>query len=71
VRNKRGDGWAAYGDKQLWSDKSNQNFRMAVEAAQAGLDEVRNTRGKGTIPDAKEFSALELVRDAENKCDMH
>ncbi|KAJ7922002.1 hypothetical protein B0H13DRAFT_2413373 [Mycena leptocephala] len=61
VRNKRGDGWAAYGDKQLWSDKSNQNFRMAVEAAQAGLDEVRNTRGKGTIPDAKEFSALELT----------
>jgi hypothetical protein len=62
VRNKRGDWWAAYGDKQLWSAKSNQNYRMAVKAAQAGLDEVRKTYATGEIPAADEFSALKLVR---------
>ncbi|KAJ7153772.1 hypothetical protein C8R46DRAFT_912225 [Mycena filopes] len=62
VRNARGDAWATYGDKQLWSGKSNQNMRQAVKAAQAGVDEVRNTRDIGVIPAAKDFAALQLVR---------
>jgi hypothetical protein len=71
VRNKRGDWWAAYGDKQLWSAKSNQNYRMAVKAAQAGLDEVRETYVKGKIPAADQFSALELVRAPQIRIYMH
>ncbi|KAJ7878126.1 hypothetical protein B0H14DRAFT_1655844 [Mycena olivaceomarginata] len=59
VRNSKGKGWAAYGDKQLLSAKSNQNFQMALNAAQAGLDEVWETRLNGNIPAI--FTALNLT----------
>ncbi|KAJ7220582.1 hypothetical protein GGX14DRAFT_675245, partial [Mycena pura] len=61
VRNLNGEGWAAYGDKQLFSSKSDRNLVQALKAAQAGADEVRKTRLTGEIPDADDFAALQLT----------
>ncbi|KAF7335120.1 Phosphatidylcholine-hydrolyzing phospholipase [Mycena venus] len=61
VRNSKGQGWAVYGDKQILSAKSNENFRRALIAAQAGLDEVWETRKTGESPKNGKFAALELT----------
>lgn len=61
VTNQLGESWAAYGDKQLWSGKSAQNLLRVVRAAQAGVDEIWNTRNSGTIPTTSDFVALKMV----------
>ncbi|KAJ6528628.1 hypothetical protein DFH09DRAFT_1371197 [Mycena vulgaris] len=58
VRNARGDQWVVYGDKQLWSGKSCQNFMMAVNACQAGVDEVWRARQSGNPPIPADFEGL-------------
>ncbi|XP_028403414.1 uncharacterized protein LOC114526111 [Dendronephthya gigantea] len=40
VTNLRGDKWIAYGDGMLMNTKDEKNFKIAVEAAQASVDQV-------------------------------
>ena len=64
VRNKLGDAWPAYGDKQLYSGKSAKNRQQALRAAQFGVSEVWDTYTSGSMPDPGEFKALHMVHRA-------
>ncbi|KAJ7766472.1 hypothetical protein DFH07DRAFT_955203 [Mycena maculata] len=61
VTNAVGDTWAAYGDKQLLSGKSYQNFLQAVKACQAGVDEVFEASQNGKTRPPNMFYALQLT----------
>ncbi|KAH8585471.1 hypothetical protein B0O99DRAFT_530729, partial [Bisporella sp. PMI_857] len=61
VTNAFGKSWAAYGDKELFSAKSAQNFQQAILACQAGIGEVYNAFTNGVAPAPANYSALGLV----------
>lgn len=42
VTNERGDKWIAYGDGMLLNRESKGNYRVAVDAVQASVNEVYN-----------------------------
>lgn len=64
VRNKLGDAWPAYGDKQLHSGKSAKSRQQAVQAAQVSISEVWDTYSGGFEPDPGDFKALQIVNQA-------
>ena len=64
VRNRRGDAWPAYGDKQLFNGKSAKNRDRAITASQSGVWEIWQTYKDGIIPPVEDFEALKRVRSA-------
>ena len=61
VRNRLGEAWPAYGDKQLFGQKSAKNFKQAVSASQSGIAEIWDTYRTGIIPATDDFEALKRV----------
>ncbi|KAF8249240.1 hypothetical protein K440DRAFT_660254 [Wilcoxina mikolae CBS 423.85] len=62
VTNSAGDSWAMYGDGQLFGEKSTANLSKAVQAAQAGMDEIGDAFKQPNRPNS-DFAALKLVAD--------
>ena len=61
VENQLGEAWPAYGDKQLFTDKSAKNFQQAVQAGQSGILEIWNTYKGADIPSPQNYEALKRV----------
>lgn len=61
VANALGEQWPAYGDNQLFSEKSIHNLAQSQKAGQAGVDEVYRVFQTGMIPEPAEFAALKVV----------
>ena len=64
LRNRRGEAWPAYGDKQLFNKKSDRNRDQAIDASQSGVSEIWLTYKDGQIPPVEHFEALKRVRSA-------
>lgn len=61
VENALGEQWPAYGDNQLFSDKSVHNLAQSKRAGQMGIDEIYKVFQTGQIPDPADFAALQIV----------
>ena len=61
MQNLNGDSWASYGDKELFNEKAQTNFKQALRACQTGLNEVYSTFLTGVFPPPNKYSALNFV----------
>ncbi|KAF3931541.1 hypothetical protein ABW19_dt0207749 [Dactylella cylindrospora] len=62
VRNKRGDQWIVYGDKQLKEPSNRINLARAGHCLQASVDEIFKVGFQGTGPiNPDTFAALSLI----------